>query len=554
MVEDQKRAVIRMATIEFDVNDIGKYMTLKRFEELITDLGMESERKSSAVVVDITPDRPELLNFTELMRALLMLDSKVKPQKDRYKVSGRPTVEIKVSKSVSSVRPYMAALIVKDVNLEGNALKYMVNFSEKICDTYGRKRRKLAIGMHNIDSIKHGLVYEVVKAGRLTPIDSETEMEIDSILKKHPKGIEYRDTIPDGQYPVLRDSEKILALIPIINSRATKVSGKTRNLLVDITGTDIGTVERISEIFNCIFVDMGAKVGVVSVDYGAKRLAYPKGAWKDMRITAEDFKSLTGVNISSKRIAELAARMGHLAVAKGSSITVHIPPYRTDILHERDIIEDVAIAYGYNNIEPRPVVGHFVGKPSSASVMHDSISKFFVGCGFTEAVNPYLTNEKAQFDNMNSKPQKNVVGLDFSKVSGLTIMRMSALPMLLQNVGDSMSDTMPQRLFEYGKVFSAVKGGVLEKDSVAFISVHSKANLSEAKGIVEAFAKHIGQECKIERNKDCAFIDGRCASVTLRDKRVGTFGEIHPSVLNNFGIDEPVMACELVLNDIHGEV
>jgi len=538
-----------MAVMEFDIEEIKKYITLEKFEKQITRLGLESEKKDELEYIDITADRPELLDFDMLIRAILMLDSKDKPSKKIYEVNKKEIIEINVSKSVIDIRPYIVGIVVKNINLKNNALKYLINFSEKLSSTYGRKRFKFAIGMYNLDVIKGDLIYEAVKNGKFIPINSKVEIDFKEVLSNTEKGIEHGGTIKNGIYPILKDSEKILSLIPIINSETTKVSEDTKNMFVDITGTDKGTISKVVEIFNCIFRNMKADVYPVVVSYGGDKEQYPKAEWKEIKTNVDYINSIIGISINKNEIMELANKMEYITSSEKDEIKFMVPPYRTDVFNRRDIIEDIAIAYDYNNIKGKNVIGSFVGGLHPNNDIYDKISAFFIGCGYMEAMNKYLTNEQNQFENINRIEDLNVVKIDYSKTRSLTILRRDILPLLLQNVGDSMTDSMPQRIFEYGKVFNIDKNKVYEKNSVAFVSVHSKINFSEAKSIIVSLAKYLKLDFIIKKYSDSAFIEGRCAAIYIENKRIGVFGEIHPKVLDTFRIGEPVVAGELFINE-----
>lgn len=536
-----------MAIVEFDVEEIKKHISLEKFERLIIRLGLESERKKGLEYVDVTADRPELLDFNMLMNAIFMLDGISRPSKSMYTINKKQIIEIKVDGSVKQIRPYITGIVVKNINLKGNTLKYLINFSEKLCDTYGRKRAKFAIGMHNLDVIKGNLIYEAVKNGEFIPLDSRVKMSFKKLLSSHKKGIEYGSTIKDNNYPILRDSEKVLSFIPIINSESTKVSENTKNIFVDITGTDKSVISRVVEIFNCIFKNMEADIYPIIVDYDKSKEEYPKADWKYVETNPEYINSIIGTSISKNEIIELAGRMGYVTSSENSGIKFMVPPYRTDVFSRRDIVEDIAIAYDYNKIKNKAVVGSFVGTLHQNSYVYDRISSFFIGCGYTEAMNKYLTNEQNQFENINREINPNIVKIDYSKTSSFTMLRRDILPLLLQDIGYSMTDSMPQRMFEYGKVFNMDKNKVCERDSVAFVSAHSKINFSEAKSLVMALNEYLKLDLIIKKYDDPAFIKGRCAAIYIKNKYIGIFGEIHPKVLDMFKIGEPVVAGELLI-------
>ena len=532
-----------MPNITFDSRDIGKAFKEQEFDKLVNGIGMDvEERKNGSVTVAITPNRPDMLSFAGLVRALSLHTGKARPK--AYAVAGKPAISIKVTPAVMKVRPFIAAFVVRNIDLGGNALRYVIDFMEKLSDNYGRKRKKLAMGMHDLSSVNGALTYDAARNERFVPLHGSRPMSFEEILKGHAKGEEYGYTISgSANYPFLRDSEKVLSLIPIKNSEATKTTARTRDMLIDVTGTDKDAVEGAARMTACMFIDMGADVFPAIIAYPDRKEITPSLKSRRIRVELTNFEETIGVRSTAKSLARLAAREGYIARAVGGTITVDVAPYRTDVFNDQDVIEDLAVAYGYSAIKPIPVRGHSIGKESATNVRDNGIAMLMVGLGFSEAMNYYLSNEKLQFDMMRRKRGAGTITVAKSKTEMITMLRQQVLPELLQNLGNSSHERMPQRLFEIGKVFRLEGGKPVEETHVAFVSEHSKANFAEAKSVVDAIARHLGMKSSYAAHKDGAFVDGRCASF-----RFGTFGEISPEVLEGFGIEEPVVAGELVLS------
>jgi phenylalanyl-tRNA synthetase beta chain len=306
-------------------------------------------------------------------------------------------------------------------------------------------------------------------------------------------------------------------------------------------------VTSTASLFACSFIDAGAEIYPCSVVYGNKKVTTPELAYKEVRIKKISFERTIGAVIDDSRMIGLLNRMGYPAAKYGNYILVYAPPYRLDVLNEQDIIEDVAIAYGYENIAPLPVVGFFTGVAEDYREFFNSMSRLMIGLGFTEAMNVYLTSEKLNFDSMmRSCEPDSFVGITYSKTEAATMLRTSILPQLLQNLGQSVHERMPQRLFELGSTFSVEKGKVKEIPRLCLVSEHSKANFSEIRSAIEVMVKHLGlKKYSIKEHDDTAFIKGRCASIEVGGRMLGYFGEISPQVLENFRLEEPVVAAEI---------
>jgi len=538
-----------MAVVTFSLKFLDKLgVNMDKLEHYVDMMGMEVEKEEGDdIYIDITPNRPDLLDIFGFARALKYLDGKLKPKEDFYTLKHDPYIEITVSNSVKKVRPVIACMVVRDADLKDGKLKYIINFMEKLSDTYGRKRKKVAMGMHNIDMVEAPFTYEAVSKGAFVPLGSSNSMSFDQILKEHQKGTSYGYTLGDSKlYPVLRDSKgSIMSLIPIINSDLTKVKESTRNLLIDVTGTSENAVHSVLNLVACSFIDMGFDVYPCIIKYDSKEIQTPQLVQNEIRVKSIDVERTLGTRIDLDKIITYMNRMGFDGAMYGRYVIAHVPPYRIDVLNQQDIIEDIAIGYGYGNIVPMPVIGTSIGIADSRFEFYDKLSNILLGLGYTESINTYLTNETINFRNMlKDFDKKSVVMLAYSKVEVYTMMRTSILPQLMHNLSGSAHEPMPQKLFEVGKVFG-IDGKPFERETLALVSEHSKANFSEIKSSIEAVLKLLGLKYRLTAYSDPSFIEGRCAAIYIDDYLLGIFGEISPDVLSNFNLDEPVAGAEL---------
>ena len=539
-----------MAIVTFNINDFG-FKDREELKEVINRIGLEVEEvKGDEIAIDVTPNRPDLLDFYGLKRAINNFSGKKALVEDYYSVKNGAQIEIEVGSGVGKIRPYIAAFVAKGVKLNERKLKYMINFTDKLADTYGRNRKKMAIGLHNYNVINGNLVYDASRKGRFLPIGAKTEMSFEEIIEKHAKGIKYSDTIlGDGRmgYPFLKDSEKILSMIPIINSKATAIDEKTSNILVDVTGTSKKTVNDTANLLASSLIDQGGEIFPIMISYGEKSETTPTMGYREIKVSLNKIDATIGAKLTESMLVGYANRMGYPASKYGNYILVKVPPYRLDVLNYQDVVEDIAISFGYDRIVPVPVRGVSVGLPGDMYEYGDEVARYMIGLGFTEAINNYLTNEDVEFSNMTRVKREDIVRIAYSKTESITMLRSSVLPGLLQDLGRSVHEKMPQRLFEVGSVFDVIEGKVLERVNLAFASQDSKVNFSDIKGVVAAITSYLGLKYKIEEGDDPAFIPGRCAKILVDGKDRGVFGEVNPAVLENFKLMEPVVACEINL-------
>lgn len=544
-----------MPTITIALEGItSRGISAKALPMLIDRLGMSLEKMDDKqVTIEVTPDRPDLLEVNGLARAVKLLDGKIEPTENRYTLKREPQLKIKIGKGVKQSRPFISGFTVKGANLSGDMVKELMNFQEKLHETYGRKRRKMSIGMHDLDRIEGDITYDASKKGEMVPLGGKKSMSFQEVLRS--AGEQALDDMIKGYgtYPNVSDGKRVISLVPVLNCEETRVTGSTTNLFVEVTGTSWQTVNDTANILACMFIDAGADVFPCALEGGRTKLT-PTMEYREFKMPYPKVDRTLGFAFQGDDIITLANRMGLLAARYSSRLFFMVPPYRTDVINERDIIEDIAIAYGYERINPLPIVGTSVGAPNELEEDSELVCSSLIGLGFSEALNTYLTNEAQCFE-MVRRPydKESVVKVVYAKTESLSVLRNSVLPSLLSNLSSSLQSSLPQRLFEVGSVFRVEKGNALEDRNAAIVSEHSRANFSEAKGAVVELLKAIGPiKFELKEAKDPAFIEGRCAEVVVGGRTVGIFGEIHPEVLSNFRLEEPVAAAELNLGIIFG--
>jgi len=535
-------------------------MTDRELESQTMKFGFEVERMDAEeVAIEITPNRPDLYGAVGFARSLKNFMHRSK--RLVYEIKDQPPeFSISVGKEVASIRPFMAGMAVHGLKLDDASLADIINFAEKLSETYGRSRKKIAIGMHDLSDLEPPFHYNAYEDERFVPLNSDKEKYFSEAVKENAKGIKYGGILKDSgkRYPALKDNHGVLSLIPIINAQRGKVTVRTRDLLVVADGTQEDQINKTADVLAAIFMDLGAEVRRVEMIYPGKRVATPLMEDRYISIPFSTAEGEIGVDIGFNNIISLANKMGYEAALQGKDVRFRIPSYRLDVINEQDIVEDIAIAYGYDYIKPVPIPSTQAGRLESKSMLFDQLSEEMVGMGFSEEVNTYLTNEETNFTHMRikdigdymSRHRFECVKLKNAKAQSVTMMRTMLLPHLLRNLGMSTHEKMPQRLFELDLVFSLAAGIPAEEYHLAGVSAGPRSNFNQIKGVVEAIAYFTNIGCNIEKYGHESFIEGRCAKVSVGKRLIGLFGEIHPEVLNNFEIEEPASAFELDLTGI----
>jgi phenylalanyl-tRNA synthetase beta chain len=509
-------------------------------ESVLPSMGIPIENvEGETFTVDITPNRPDLLSVEGIARAFCTFSG----GKVKHYAAKKSDIKLHIDDSVLPVRPFIVGALVRNVKLDQKSIESLMQLQEKLHETYGRKRRKVSIGVHNFDAVQPPFYYKAVEPDSCSfvPLDMEKKITLSEILELHPKGMEY-SIILEGckKYPLLVDSRnQTLSFPPIINGELTRVTESTRNVFVDVTGTDANAIMEALKIVALSLVDRGGELFTVEV-IGRKKFTTPDLEYKLVEMPAEKINKMLGMNFSEAQLLKLLAKMGYASSGK----KIEVPCYRVDVLDWVDLAEDAAVAYGYNNFEPSLPNFFSIGQEKRSEVVEGSARELMIGLDFLEVVCQNLTNEQECFGKMlvEEKPH---VKIKNPKVEEFTILRTWLSPSLLRVISESKQAELPIRIFEIGDAVSLEGSRASESRHIAFAIYDSKATFSEIKSIAEALLREMGWKFDMRAAEHPSFIRGRVAELVFGKKRVGVLGEIHPQILNNFQLEQPVALLEM---------
>jgi len=519
-------------------------------------LGLDIEEIGPDYVkVEYNPNRPDFSSYAGIARAIQGI-TELKLGLPEYNVK-RSNVIINVDSSVASVRPFIVGAVIRGLKLDRDAVKELMETQEDLHWAIGRNRRKASIGIHNLDKVEPPFSYTTRDATfRFIPLDKDANMSIKEILGKHEKGIGFRHLVENTtRYPIIVDRfDQVLSFPPIINGNLTRVTEDTRNIFIDATGPEVGAISHSLNILVTAFADMGGTIESVSVKYPDHVEATPNLEPRKMELKLNHASRLVGLQFSEKE-AMHCLQKARLGVKKKSrnNFEILVPAYRVDVMHEVDLIEDLVIGYGYYRLNPTVPSTMTIGQPHATEKIAETARHLMTGFGFTEVVNFILINEETHYQKMlieKGKPVKlaNPVSLEY------TMIRESLLPGLMKNLMDNRHESFPQKLFE---IFDVVKVDETTETKtrrelhLGGVSSHPTACYTEIKSVVEALLADLGiTKWKICESSYPSFILGRVAAIYYEDREVGKLGEMHPEVLNNFELENPVVAFEINLDGI----
>lgn len=517
---------------------LGKTVPLEEMIPNIVMMGTGHEATEGDVITfDIFPSRPDLYSVEGIARALrgyLGLEVGL----PHFRVEQGP-VEFLVDKSVEVVRPFAVGGVIRGVELTDESVASLVDLQEKLHLTLGRRRRKVAIGIHDIDRVEPPFTYRAVPphSVRFVPLGRAEEMDLQGILERHDKGKEYAPILAGKPlYPIITDARgAVLSFPPIINGIVTQLTPDTRNLFIDVTGTDTTAVHTALTILSTALAERGATIERVATVYPDRRIMTPELDTKIRIVDLDRANRLLGVTIEPDEAIQFLRRMRYEATAQGTKLAVEIPAYRADILHDWDIFEDLAIAYGYGKLPLLLAHQQTIGDPDPLNEFSASLQQLLVGYGYTEVMSLALSSPKAPVSGPPRVVLQDPIGEDFS------VVRSGLLGGVLGILGLNKHRELPQRVFEIGDV--VIDGANVRRVGAA--SIHPKASFTEMKSLVQSLVRDVGKTCEVEPAEDPNFVPGRCAAVRANGAMAGVFGEVHPRVIEGYGLAHPVAAFEI---------
>jgi len=549
------------------------------WSEWLPKLGCPVDRNdSSSIEVEVFPDRPDLLSHETMAKASRSFLGMGEIEVDLDVIEGDITMT--VDSSLSKVRPVIMGAVVRGVNTgsdseeRGQFIQSLMDHQEKLHLTLGRRRLFASIGVHNLSAISPPFrVITVDSNYSFVPLAGEEEVSIAEILENHPKGIEYAHLMEKlDKYPIIIDSkDEVLSFPPIINGKHTTVCEETRDFFIDVTGWDRRACEA-SLLLVCLSMsERGGSVESIRVSYeGSGDTFTPRGEGRVHRVPDRLIRRILGLEIGSRELSNALEKMGgrleetrtvtdgpneyerwgDCAVGDKEHL-VSMPRWRSDIMHPIDIVEDISIGFGFENLPTQSSSLHIDAIPLKSSNLKRRFGESLRACGLQEVQSLTLSNEKDQFLQMRWKPEGRETTIGNPITSEHTLLRQSVLPSLLRLLTANRHHELPQRVYELGTVVRDSKN--LERGSWACAEVGT--GFAAAKGITQAILRDLGadfsqvQFTALEADEG-PWISGRGASVHVDGEKVGEFGEIDPRVSSSFGLKCPIQAGELDLESL----
>jgi len=540
-----------LPVVRLDIRRFSRMVGADRAEILdrIPYIGLDIEGvDGNSVRVEYSPNRPDFGTDFGIARALRgLLGKELGLPKFQTVPSG---VSVAFDRRLKTVRPFIACATVRGLRLDDEGIRQIISLQEDLHNGLGRRRKVVAIGLHDLDAVKPPLSYRAVDSTfEFVPLGKRSPASVSSILSDTDEGKVYGGALGGGSlYPVITDSRGVvLSFPPIINGNATRVTTKTTNMFIDVTGTSSRACDDVLAVLATTLAEAGGKLGSVSVRYPGKPRVTPDLSPVELPIDIQLVRSILGLDLSSAEIARCLDR-SRLGV-KGTKALG--PRYRVDLLHPVDIVEEVALGYGFDRIVPIYPPSEQAGSFNSFEDYMDSVSTVMAGSGMIEMMTFELTDERSLYTLFQRPSSDRIVVLNPKSIEH-SVLRDSLIPGLMTTLSRNVKSDYPQRIFEIGRVYERTGGRVSETWHLGCLVAHSQASYTEAKMFLESFHRiSSGTEADTEPGQHWAFTDGRCGRVSAKGASLGHVGEIKPGAIDAFGLGVPVSGFEIDLSALH---
>jgi len=542
---------------------VGKKLDIKELEYDLQWIGLDLEdvnEEEQKIKVEYSPNRPDFSSPEGIARAL----------KGYYEIElGIPSfeitpgeIELNVDPTVKKVRPYIVCGVIRDIDLDDDEVATLMTIQEHLHWAVGRDRKKVAIGVHDLDKIKPPYRYTAVKPDSVSFIPLHGDgypMNLEEILLLHEKGMEYAHILEGKEvYPIIFDSNnEIISFPPIINGIMTTVTDDTKNLFLDLTGTNFKAINLALNILSTTLADMGAKIESVQVNYeNEKSIITPNLTPEKWEVEIDYINNYIGLNLTSGEIIKCfnKVRLDAKKSKKKEYLDVWVPAFRGDIMHIVDFTEECAIGYGYDNL-PKTIREGCIGVYHPIQSFSNKVRTIMVGAGYLEVLNFILTNSEKQYDYMKHEyDELNHVQISNPVSKEFNTTRTTILPKLMETLLYNRSEEKPLKIFEVGDVIlldPSEETGAKREVHLSAVSYHEYADFTEIKSTLDFIITSLGfiNEFEIKPEVNSSYINGRYGCIYLKGNKIGEIGEIHPEVLLNFKLEFPVAAMELNLQN-----
>ncbi len=514
-------------------------------------------------------NRPDLWTIAGLARQLRSyLGAKVEDYAFfQEKVSDKKI--ILVDAALKKIRPYIVGFEVSGKEVDETLLAELIQTQGKLCENFGKKRRTVAMGIYRSNIIHWPIRYIAADPDKTSfvPLECEKPMTLRTILNELEKGKEYGHLIKAFKsFPLLIDDKKeTLSMPPIINSASLgSVKAGDKELFIELTGTNLHTLQLLASICACDFKDMGFTITRIKTVYPyetafSKEVESPSYFQTEQKCSIQELNTVLGIDHKEKEITKALQKMGiQSSVDNSDTIRIKVPPYRNDFLHSVDVIEDIMIGRGLDAYPVQMPKSFTVGKIGQREQVQRKVTQTMVGLGYQEMIFPYLGSKEMHIEKMwpkgsREKEEEKIAKIENPISENYEMVRMSMFPNLLESERVSARSAYPHKMFEIGELLikdEDAEHGFRTEQALGFLYANRKTGYTDINSIVAAILYYHDVDWEARICEDVRFITSRMAHIYAKKykKVIGIFGETHPAVLDRFDITMPTVMGEIFLD------
>ena len=529
---------------------IGKKLKLADYEKIALKFGLDLEEGEDMLNFELTSDRTDIVSKYSLAHVFAsQLGIKMK----RNLSIGKGKEEVLVE---NTERKFVNTLHVILNEKVGDNLNEIISIQERLDKNVGRNRKKSAIGFFDYEKILFPIRYREVKKEDINfiPLGSSSSKNYDNIVKEVKQAIEYRNLIPKKPIVWVDNKNNIIAMPPIINADNYSISENTKELFIDVTGTDKETVNAVTKILIYNFQFFG-NVSVIQTKYRSNAISTGFSLeTHEFYLNEDSIESVLGKRITKEQVIKILSDMDYSIKTIGKDIVVKPPFYRQDIMHQVDIIDDIMRSFGVDNINEKVPHSYTEGNFLSNHYLIQNIKEVLVGFGYQEIDINALTNERYQFTNTFIEGDDYVSLLQL-KSGDVTMVSRYVFPELLRLISNNLHKKFPQKIFSVSEIVQEGNSDVTFKNrlKLSFVSCERDANITDTLAIIKKALSDVFEIKSISTNYIDnkyikTFITGRAYNIIVDGKNIGFAGELHPRVLNSFGIELPISLAEIYID------
>ena len=494
--------------------------------------------------IEIFPDRPDLLSPETLFHGMMpfLHDS---PSNPRLSVNPG-TISMKVSPELSQIRPVILGAVVRGLDVDDEVIKRLMDHQEKLHFALGRGRKRASIGVHDLSTISPPFRVEATSRDlSFIPLAMEKEMTIDEILMSHPKGVDYAHLLEGMEkVPIIFDSnDAVLSFPPVINGDHTTVTTNTRDLFIDVTGLDFRACESALMLVCLQLSVMGGSVESVRITTCEGKEWSLNGSPVEHIVGRNLVEGILGNSFTDDEIENAIRRMGGIYNGDSSgNLSISMPRWRFDILHPIDLVEEVAIGHGYDDLAYDVPKAPLTAIPRPDGHLRRRIREALQGLGLIQIQSLTLSNDKDQFESMRWKPHGDITRMTNPITIEHTILRQNILPGLMRLLAANRHHELPQGVYELGSVVVNHEN----RDKFAFLVAENSGGFAALRGRLQSLMRDLGcVSWSLEAMNDGPWLNGRGANIIVDGTKVGECGEVDPHVSETFDLKVPLSGAQI---------